>query len=310
MTLYDAYDVKALVQNKWMLTYPSLNDLYLQLDEYTPVQPDYQIVFINTPERVMFVAPNVIKHEMDVTVQVYQKLPHYQNDDIETTYRPRQLAMKNELTRIMNTYRFNTIAQGVTINHSSWRDSKFPHGLGSEAEPISFLSTMSVQIHWYEVVSGDATEIGIRVAEVSIMGGDLLGVMGVDWKDTDPWVMLQVPKGPVLEQHLLGPHVEGSITCHDYHSIYTQLQTIPIVVAGTQYPVNTDNSKTVFSTNPTSSQFTIYLEDAYGNVNQFQFVNVRIRTIELTGATTTGMSPISWTIMFMADYIYVVPPID
>ena len=137
-------------------------NLYLQLDEYTPVQPDYQIVFINTPERVMFVAPNVIKHEMDVTLQVYQKLPHYQNDDIETTYRPRQLAMKNELTRIMNTYRFNTIAQGVTINHSSWRDSKFPHGLGSEAEPISFLSTMSVQIHWYEAVSEEVLHDSYR----------------------------------------------------------------------------------------------------------------------------------------------------
>ena len=69
MTLYDANDIKTLVQNEWALTYPSPNvslltsaqaDLYLQLDEYTPVQPDYQIVFINTPERVMFVAPNVI----------------------------------------------------------------------------------------------------------------------------------------------------------------------------------------------------------------------------------------------------------
>ena len=310
MTLYDANDIKTLVQNKWALMYPSLNDLYLQLDEYTPLQPDYQIVFINSPERVMFVAPNVIKHEMDVTLQVYQKLPHYQNDDIETTYRPRQLAMKDELTRIMNTYRFNTIAQGVTINHSSWRDSKFPHGLGSEAEPISFLSTMFVQIHWYEVVSGDATEIGIRVAEVSIMGGDLLGVMGVDWKDTDPWVMLQVPKGPVLEQHLLGPHVEGTITCHDYHSIYTQLQTIPITIGGTQYPVNIDSSKTVFNTVNNGlpepyPQFSIFMEDAYGDIIEYQVVNARIRNIELTRATTTGMSPISWTIRWMADYLYV-----
>ena len=93
-----------------------------------------------------------------------------------------------------------------------------------------------------------------------------------DWKDTDPWVMLQVPKGPVLEQHLLGPHVEGTITCHDYHSIYTQLQTIPITIGGTQYPVNIDSSKTVFNTvnyglPEPYPQFSIYLEDAYGNVN-------------------------------------------
>ena len=278
-------------------------DILLQLDEYNPNHPDYQIVFANNPERIMYITPNVIRHEQDIRIEVHTKLVHYQPDDLEGIYRPEQLTMKEELTRIFNANRFDNV--GNTLNHSSWRDAKFSHGLGTDAEPISFVSRMTVQIHYYEAVDGDETAIGLRPSEVKIMNEDLLGVTEVEWTDTDPWVQLQIPKGPLLEQHLLGPHIDGKIVCHDYQSLYEVLYTIPIVNGGNQFPVNVDNSKTKFSTDiPSNPMFIIYMKDVLGNLYTHEFFNVRIRKIELTRANTSGLVPISWTIHWMADYIY------
>lgn len=273
--------------------------LIMVLDEYDPNNPQNELVFITRPENIIHIAPNVIKHEQSVIIEYYTKLVNYNPDDIYDTIRPNLLTVKEELTRILNTYRYDSIADGVTINHSAWRDAKFPHGYGGDLEPISFLTTMEVQLHYYEAIDG--TEVGTRVSEVKILGSDLLGVTDVDWGDTDPWVKLQVPKGPLLEQHLLGPHIDGKIVCHDWNSIYTQLYTIPISAGGNTYPVNSDNSKTKFST--TSVQFSIFMEDASGNIAQFDFNTVRIKRIILDRGSTSGTFPTSWIIEWMAETV-------
>jgi len=301
--------------------------LRLQIDEYDPMHPEYQIVVLNRPERVTPVAPNVIKHSQVVGVEFYMKLNNYLPDDIENVWRPLILAAKNELTRIMNTYRFNGIGYGtgigdstyaVTINHSDWKDSKFPHGFAGDVDPINFVSTMSIELVWYESLNGD--EIGMRVTALDLFpnseayptngGGPLLGLLDVTWEDTDPSVKLQVPKGPLLEQHLVGPHVEGKITCHDWHSLYTLLYNTPIPENPSYKPINTDNSKTVFSTNPANPEFLVYIQDNYGKVDSFQFTNVRIQKIRFSRGSVLGLDPLNWEISFMADYLYPVPPIN
>ena len=287
----------------------------LSLDEFNPMHPDFQIVFINQPERIIYVSDEVVKHEQDIIIQVFTKLIHYNPDDIvganssAQNYRTQLTSMKEELTRIFSVNRFDSLVSGTftCINHSNWRDAKFPHGFGNDPEPISFDSTMRVQIHWYENLSG-STDIGTRVSYIQILGTDLLGLTECEWEDTDPWVMLQVPKGPLLEQHLLGPHIEGKFTCHDYHSLYTVLNTIPINGVGTYlFPVNVDNSKTLFSTNPSSPQFIVALEDSAQNVDVYQFYNVRIKKIQMQRATTSGITMVTWLVSFMSDYIYPVP---
>jgi len=281
--------------------------LRLQIDEYDPMHPEYQIVFLNRPERITPIAPNVIKHEQSVGIEFYMKLNNYLPDDIENVWRPLILSVKNELTRIMNTFRFNGLGNGSTINHSSWKDSKFPHGFAMDADPISLSSTMTVEIVWYEALNGD--EIGMRVVALDIFGNSLMGLLNLTWVDTDPWVQLQVPKGPMLEQHLLGPHVSGTFDAHDWHSIYALLYNTAIPENPSYKPVNADGSKTAFSTNPSSSEFTIYIQDNEGNTNGFQFVNVRIKTVQLDPATVLAVQPLNWTIKFMADYVYPIPPI-
>jgi hypothetical protein len=157
-------------------------------------------------------------------------------------------------------------------------------------------------------VDDGSTDIGTRIAYIQIMGSNLLGAMDSDWDDTDPWVELQVPKGPILEQHLLGPHMMGKFTTHDFHSLYNLLYTIPINGVGTNlYPVMVDNSKTLFSTNPASPQLVIAMEDSSGNIDVYNFINVRIKKIRQIRATTSGTQPVQWEVTFMADYIYPVP---
>jgi hypothetical protein len=235
------------------------------------------------------------------------KLVNYQPDDIEAVWRPLILAVKNELTRIMNTYRFNGLGNGTTINHSDWKDSKFSHGFGQDADPINLSSTMTLEIVWYEALSAD--EIGMRVTALDIFNVPLLGLLDLTFVDTDPWVKLQVPKGPLLEQHLLGPHMEGRFTCHDWHSLWSLLYNTAIPENLSYKAINTDNSKTVFGTNPANPEFVIYIQDQNGNTNGFQFINVRIQSVELSRATVLGTEPLNWTVKWMADYIYPIPPI-
>lgn len=132
--------------------------------------------------------------------------------------------------------------------------------------------------------------------------------MDIKWGDMDPWVMLQVPKGPLLEQHLLGPHIDGTITTHDFRSLYEVLYTIPIVPDGNQYPINGDMTKIKFSTVPESPQFVVTMKDVLGNSYTHDFFNVRIRKVELQQADTSGLVPVTWVIHWMADYIYTAPP--
>jgi hypothetical protein len=285
------------------------------LDEFDPDYADFQIVFVNRPERIAYVSQNVIKHEQDVLIQVYNKLVKYNQDDIEGIWRPIIEDMKAELTRIFNGARFDVTPNSVTnigsgltgtvLNHSRWVDSKFSHGLSDDPEAIIFITSMTVQIHYYEVLSGDSTQIGLRVATIQILSSDLLGALDATWEDTDPWVMLQVPKGPLLEQHLLGPHTTGTIRCLDWHSLYTLLYNTAIPENATLKPINPDNSKTVFSTTiPSSPEFTVTMLDIAGNTYTFDFFNVRIQKVRLVRGLTSGVNPIEWEVTFMADFFY------
>ena len=278
--------------------------ILLQLDEYNPNNPDYQILFANRPERIIPITPNVVKHEQDVVVTLFMRLPTYQPDAVDDTLRPMQLSMKEELTRIFAENRYQAIGQ-CTLIHTNFKDGKFARGLGDDAEPISYASTMIVQLHYYEAVNGNATAIGLRPSSIQILTKDLLGFSDVVWDDTDPWVKLQVPKGLILKQHLLGPEINGKIICHDYTSLHELLYETPTVSGGNRYPINGDNSKTKFSTDiPNNPDFTIVMTDALGNYWTHEFFNVRIKKVELNQANVAGLYPVHWIIHWMADYIY------
>lgn len=279
-------------------------EIKLVLDEYDPRNPLYQIVFINRPERTVFVSPNVIKHEQNVNVEVHAKLVRYDPTEV-TNKRATFKNIKGELSRIFNTYRYDNV--GSTINVSAWLDAKLPHGFGIDAEPLQLVTRLTMQIFYYESI--DNTNIGVRVSEVEILGADLLGLIDVHWIDTNPWVHLQIPKGPLLEQHLLGPHLDGEISTYDYASLHTRLYETPIVSGGIQYPILVDGTKIKFSTDiPTTPQLIIKMVDDEGNIYTYNFFDVRIKQVELVNTNTTGQNEAVWKVTFMADFCYYVAP--
>ena len=279
------------------------SNMLLQLDEYNPLHPDYQIVFINRPERTVFISPNVIKHEQDINVEIHVKLVRYEPTNVDEK-RTIFKAMKGELSRIFNTFRFDNV--GSTINVSAWADAKLPHGFGVDAEPLEFTTRLTMQIFYYE--STDGTLTGVRVSRVEILGSDLLGLIDASWIDTSPWVHLQVPKGPLLEQHLLGPHIDGEISTHDYASLYELLYQTPIVEGSIKYPVLINQTKLKFSSsaNPSDPQFIIELVDDEGTTYTYNFFDVRIKQVELVKTNTTGQNEAVWRITWMADFVYYV----
>ena len=154
MTVYDAKNIRDLVSSHWgetgftsftgtlagssstqtLTVTGSPPTIKLQLDEFDPMHPDFEIVFSNRPEKIIYVSPNVVKHEQDVIVQIFNKLIKYNQDDIEQLWRPLIEAMKGELTRVFNTNRFDVQPNvgspkgsgltGITINHSNWSKSE------------------------------------------------------------------------------------------------------------------------------------------------------------------------------------------
>ena len=143
-------------------------DVFLSLDEYNPNNPLYQIVFINRPERTLFVSPNVIKHEQDIIVETHVKQIRHDPDNVDAK-RTIFKNIKGELSRIFNTYRFDEV--GSTLNVSAWVDAKLPHGFGMEADPLEFSTRLTMQIFYYE--SLDGTSVGVRVSKVTILDNDL-----------------------------------------------------------------------------------------------------------------------------------------
>lgn len=144
----------------------------------------------------------------------------------------------------------------------------------------------------------------IKVKKVTILNIDLLGLIDATWIDTDPWVKVEIPKGPIVKQNLIGPTVYGEITTHDYTSLHKCLYETEIPENPEHYPINVDNSKTKFSTEPSNPEFIIILKDNEGIEHIYNFYNVRIQTTELEKTPTSGLKEGIWHIKFMADYYY------
>ena len=47
------------------------------------------------------------------------------------------------------------------------------------------------------------------------------------------------------------------------------------------------------------------MKDVLGNLYTHEFFNVRIKSIKLVRATTSGLVPVTWEISWMADFIYI-----
>lgn len=289
----------------------------LQQDEYQPNNPLYQLVFITKPEKSVLLAPNVYKIDQEINIELHVRPVRY---DLTTIQAQRVIfeSIKQEVQRIFNTYRYNslfvqtnndtsTTTYVSTIDMKSWMNNRLPRGYGRQKENLEFVANMTIVVTTYEA-DGDTVPVGTRVVSVSILSQSLKGLVDCDWIDTEPWVKIEIPAGPIIEQNLIGTHVEGMITCRDYRSINTALMATAISTNPLHYPINSDGSKTSFSLSGT--EFAVTLQDSTPQVSTaatallvYNFTNVKIKTLRLNKTGASGLKEAIWEISFMADKV-------
>ena len=329
------YAVTDVIDSTGSLTTPTLakqvDGLYIQLDEYNPLYPRYQLVLINGGLKSTQIAPYVYKMEQSAMLDLHVR--PVRNDPDATIPNQRAIfeSMKVEIQNILTANQYNALANGTqdpllydsqsgtpittyysVIEQKSWSPSKIPHGFGRQKDPLEMLARLSVVVTYY-LANGVAVNVGTRLVSVSILSQSLLGLVDGDWEDMDQWVQIKIPKGPVIEQGLIGPHVDGIVRTTDFRSLQNCLMLTQIPENTGHYPINSDNSKTQFSTTiPLSPEFIITLQDTYSvgaspsaNFLIFNFYNVRIKQIKMVKADTKGTNPIYFEIHWMADFYYV-----
>ena len=315
----------ALVNAQWGLSTPAIgtdvNNMVLQQDEYQGMNPLYQIVFITKPTKTIFLAPNVYRIDQEINLELHVRPVRYDPVTI-VTQRAIFESIKVEIQRIFDTYRFNslflktdttnpcftvTTTYVSTIDMKNWVNNRLPRGYGKGKEPLEFVANMALVVTYYEA-DGDTVPVGTRVTSISVLSQTLKGVVDVDWIDTEPWVKIEIPAGPIIEQNLIGTHVEGMITCRDYRSINTCFMTTAISTNAGHYPINSDGSKTSFSIS--GNEFSVTLQDSTPQVSTsatallvYNFYNVKVKTLRLNKAGTSGIKESIYEISFMADMV-------
>jgi hypothetical protein len=153
--MIDALDIKTFIEANWnglpLIGTDPLTNLILRVDEYDPRNPKYQVVVMNRPIRETFLCPNgdrnIVRMEQDIQIEVHVKYTRYDEDTV-TSMRADFVAIKTELNRIINKYRYDTV--GRILHISSWADGKITHGYGIDKEPLGIVSRMVIHILWYE----------------------------------------------------------------------------------------------------------------------------------------------------------------
>ena len=291
--------------------------LLLQQDEYQGSNPLYQLVFITKPEKSVLLCPNVYKIDQEIAIELHVRPVRY---DLTTIQAQRVIFenIKQEVQRIFNAYRYNslfvqtnndtsTTTYVSTIDMKSWANNRLPRGYGRQKENLEFVANMTIVVTSYEA-DGDTVPVGTRLVSISILSQSLKGLIDIDWDDTEPWVKIEIPAGPIIEQNLIGTHVEGTITCRDYRSINNCLMNTAISTNAGHYPINSDGSKSSFSIS--GNEFAVTLQDITPQVSTaatallvYNFTNVKIKKLHLNKAGASGSKEPVWEILFMADKV-------
>ena len=317
------------------------DQLLIQLDEYQPNQSRYQLVLKEGNLKSIFLAPSVYRLEQEVGIELHVRPVRYDPTTIDTQ-RLIFENLKKAIQQIFNYYRYDSLFFDVEthinlpcgfnnyvdtttyasqIEMRNWVNAPIPHGYGKQKEPLEMVARMAITVEYYEADGANVATTGNRVVSISVLSQNLYGLIEAEWEDLDQWVQIKIPAGPVIEQNLIGPHIDGVITCKEWRSISNCFMKTAITENASHYPINSDGSKTNFSSN--SDEFSITIRDIsaqkvrtgsptyYGTkLLVFWFKNVKIKRIrQVKSSTQGGVSEPQWQIEFMADS-YVQPTLN
>ena len=298
------------------------DQLLIQLDEYQPLQSRYQLVLKEGNLRSVFLAPYVYRLEQGITLELHVR-PVRMDVDTVTTQRLIFEQFKKNIQTVFNTYRFDSLFVDTTgsvtttyasiIDMKGWTQEPIPHGYGRQKEPLEMVARLAITVIYYEVEGSPLPAVGSRVVSVAIIGNTLDGLVDAEFEGMDSWVQIKIPKGPIIEQNLIGSHFDGTITTRSFRGLSKCLMETAIPENAGHYPINGDNSKSVFSTDiPTSPEFIITIRDTSPEVSGsgtklivHNFFNVRIKRYKmLKSSTQGGVGEPQYQIDWMADFIY------
>jgi len=137
--------------------------------------------------------------------------------------------------------------------------------------------------------------IAHRITGVTVGTLSLSNVQSVTWKDSNPWVDIDIPGSNLgVHHHLRSNLVVGEIICLDIATIWTCFY-------GQDYVTESTGEKTVFSLN--GQEFVVNMTDTAGYTLTFNFYDVRVTTIEPHGSIREVGSETPWIIKFTADKV-------
>ena len=116
----------------------------------------------------------------------------------------------------------------------------------------------------------------IRIGTASGTYYSWTGVKSVEWNDKDPYIFLEVPGGVGLYQQIGCQQVTGKLVCKDIDSLYTALYATN--VNGTDKAIESSGG-----IRHTILFFMVIAMDHLGITKKYDFTNVRIRTVGLSG---------------------------
>jgi len=124
------------------------------------------------------------------------------------------------------------------------------------------------------------------------------GIDSINWRDSDPWIILEIPKGTCVYQHIRPHKIEGRMLWSDIDSLRTALFATDIsVTAGSQYAITDTGVKTKIE------YFYVKVIDHHGVEHDFSITGMRIRTVDIPDFSDNPQAKSQWVVAFYAEAI-------
>jgi hypothetical protein len=287
--------IKTLLETagKWTLTAPNPTAPVVVLDEFDPKQPSFQILLENEPDSKEKVGDGIYLVQHRVKITVFYRPTNFAPATV-TAAKTAFNAIKTEIDRIILADEGN-LTGVLRVDYTGWNDrSSIDTGRGSKKGLFKSEETL---VFYYYVVNGRTSLSKVSSISIGVSAGskyDWIGIKDINWKETDQWITIDLPKSVTVYQYLKPFRIEGTITCTDIASMYTALFNTSI--DGSSHKAVVAASMLKYKV----SYFKINLLSSAKDAKVLTLTNFRVRTIDFASLgenVNTGL----YLVHFYAD---------
>lgn len=125
-----------------------------------------------------------------------------------------------------------------------------------------------------------------------------VGIIDVQWNESETWCKLPIPKGSMVFQDILPYVIEGVITCIDYSSMQTALFNTNI---------DASNNKAIVTATMRKRKVDYFVIEAYDkdkSAKNYKLTNFRVKSIDIVDLrNTVSANPVKFLVHFYADLV-------